>query len=243
MKVITEQELRDLYRSSPFSRFELSAGHRLTPAAAQFLSERGIMVEEAGQPGLQCKNTAAPVGKGEKKEHQTHLRGSFLVDKSHPLIKFRGQLDHLQAEVILAVIEARSCGLQLLGDDLSWLLDFLRRLMRAEVTGKALPEISFGGLDSYQIRKYSHYPEDYMGVRHFMPDPDHGIMMGRLNLLRTLARKVELSAVDAFCREDAVEREDLLSALNRASSVLYIMMCRLLSGKYYGLSGKHERKD
>lgn len=239
MKVVTEIDLRDLYRKEPFIVFSLPAGARLTPAAAQFLSERKITLNRAGQPG-------------QKKEFQTQLKGSELVIKNHPRIKFRGQLDHLEAEAILAIIEVRREGLAALAGDLQWLLDLLRQIMRAEVTGQALPEIYFGGLDSQSIREYSHHPEKHLGVRHFTPGAGHGPIMGRLNLLRTLVRQVELAAVNAFyqaddCQSDAgvgqgVQREDLLAALNRASSAVYIMMCRLLAGNYYGVAGHDQLK-
>lgn len=233
-----------------FSKFELPAGARLTPAAAQFLSERKITVtgQQAGKPTSPAivpataefppdggiSSTRAPAA--EKQEYQTHLRGRQLVIKSHPRIKMRGKLDHLEAEVIISIIDARQAGLESLAKDLQWFLDFLRQVMKAEVTEATLPEISFCSLSSEQIRTYSHHPEEYIGVCHFMPEAAHGMLMARLNLLRTLVRQVELAAVDAFCQGDQVDRKDLLTALNRASSVVYILMCRLLAGGYYKLA-------
>jgi len=250
LRVITELELRDLYRREPFTRFELPAGAGLTPAAAQFLSDRRIIVNErrdersgrAGRgsdlpepvqplPEGGIKAEESPGGK--KREYETHLRGARLVIKNHPRIRLRGQLDHLQAETIIAIIDARQAGLGSLAGDLQWLLDLLRRIMRAEVTGEALPGITFCGMDGDQIRAQSHHPEEHLGVRHFFPEAGHGMLMGRVNLLRTLVRQAELAAVDAFCRGDQVEREDLITALNRASSAVYIMMCRLMAGSCY----------
>ena len=36
----------------------------------------------------------------EKPEEMTHLRGNRLVPKTHPRIRFRGQLDSLMAQVL-----------------------------------------------------------------------------------------------------------------------------------------------
>ena len=48
-----------------------------------------------------------------------------------------------------------------------------------------------------------------------------------LNRIRTVARQTELSAQHAFAdREGIPIREDLLQALNRISSMLYILMLR-----------------
>ncbi|MCD8499300.1 MAG: ATP-binding protein, partial [Clostridiales bacterium] len=38
----------------------------------------------------------------EKPEHMTHLHGNVLVPKNHPRIVFRGKLDSLQAQIVLA---------------------------------------------------------------------------------------------------------------------------------------------
>lgn len=39
MKYITEEDLRDLYRKAPFTKYDLEPGVRLTPGARQFLIE------------------------------------------------------------------------------------------------------------------------------------------------------------------------------------------------------------
>lgn len=42
MKFITEEELRDIYRKTPFTTYEIEEGTRLTPGARQFLADRGM---------------------------------------------------------------------------------------------------------------------------------------------------------------------------------------------------------
>ena len=59
--------------------------------------------------------------------------------------------------------------------------------------------------------------------------------MAHLNLVRTQVRETELAAVEAFFDPTkGPEREDILTALNRLSSAVYVMMCRLKAGKYEG---------
>ena len=53
-----------------------------------------------------------------------------------------------------------------------------------------------------------------------------------INYLRALSRECELSAVDAFYKEGKVERLDMLKALNRLSSILYLMMLKANNGDY-----------
>lgn len=247
MRIFTEFELREKYRNNPFSSFHLPAGCRLTPAAAQFLSDRKISVEreeaasQAHRPEKEAFGSKDNAGQGyilpdgrvcrDKPEHMTHLRGRELVDKRDPRIRLRGKLDSLQAQIIDTVIEFEMIGHAQAARQLKSLLELARALMRAEVTGEMLPAPSFDGLGSGVIREISHHPEKHLGVKHFLPSPAHGRLMSRLNLLRTAVRETELAAADAFCREDGeTERKDIIENLNRMSSMVYIMMCRLLAG-------------
>jgi ethanolamine utilization cobalamin adenosyltransferase len=58
--------------------------------------------------------------------------------------------------------------------------------------------------------------------------------MAQLNILRTQVRELELMAMDAFyVGEGKVEREDIIQALNRLSSLIYVLMVQLAAGKYH----------
>ena len=57
--------------------------------------------------------------------------------------------------------------------------------------------------------------------------------MAHLNMVRTQVRETELAAVEAFFDPtEGLQREDIIKALNRMSSAVYVMMCRLKAGKY-----------
>ena len=64
-----------------------------------------------------------------------------------------------------------------------------------------------------------------------MPSVKDGPVVLRLNRCRCAAREAELSAAEAFTdREGIPTREDLLRAMNRLSSVLYLLMIREKAG-------------
>jgi ethanolamine utilization cobalamin adenosyltransferase len=46
MKFITEEYLRDLYRKKPFDAYKLEQGQRLTPGAVEYLSDKGIRMND-----------------------------------------------------------------------------------------------------------------------------------------------------------------------------------------------------
>jgi len=262
MRVITEIDLRDKYKKEPFDTYTLLHPERFTPSALQFLSERKIKiieVKEGQSTGVDGKNsnskesqkyitTTVPLRepeKGyllldseqnvdEKPEAYTHLKGRFLVPKNHKRIRFRGQLDKLEAIFVDTIIEMQSTGLQELVNDLTSIFEYTKTIMRAEVLVEELSFIDFMGWSDEDIREYSHYPDKYFGVKHFVPDPKYGKIVAKLNLLRTQIRELEVSAVDAFYKEESksVERLDIIMALNRMSSLIYITMCKYVGGCY-----------
>lgn len=245
MRVITEAELREQYKQAEFTSFRLPAGTRLTPAAQQFLSERRIAVlTESGDkpapsgkiPGRKnsVRSSAADTGAGSsvKPEHMTHIRGTRLVPKNHPIIKFRGRLDTLEALLISDIIESEGQGHRQLARDLGDLLEYARGIMAAEVKGEPLAPLSYRGLSEAEIRERSHHPNKHFGLSHVLPEPGHGKLMAMLNFLRTQCREVELAALDAFCGTDGEDRPDIIQSLNRLSSLVYIMMLQLISGHY-----------
>ena len=88
-----------------------------------------------------------------------------------------------------------------------------------------VPERKLCGLTEEELRKRSHFPQEYYGQPHFMPSVSDGEVIARLNRARCAAREAELAAVAAFCdREGNPTRVDILRSLNRMSSMLYILM-------------------
>ena len=43
MRFLTEEDLRLLYRNSPFAEYRIEPGTRLTPGGRQFLNDRGAV--------------------------------------------------------------------------------------------------------------------------------------------------------------------------------------------------------
>ena len=169
----------------------------------------------------------------QKPEHMTSLRGDVLVYKDHPRIAFRGAIDSLEAEIIVFQTITEQKGLDKLTEDLEEIIRVIRRLLRCEVSGEPVGDIKLQDLSTDELRAHSHHPSQYYGMRHFLPTHRHGEIVAYLNKLRTRARETELIAYKAFKKEDGeVEREDIITVLNRLSSLFWIMMFKYLTGKY-----------
>ena len=217
----TLSSVRDNIRNRGGKRvFYLGKGDQLTSTARDYLARERIEVLPASQARPQRYRTLEGAYLEEKPEHMTHLNGDVLVEKNHPRIAFRGKLDTLEAELILCQLTAES-----LEEPVGEILALARRIIRCEVLEEPLKEEPLCGLTEEEQRRRSHFPQDYYGQPHFMPGAGDGSVIARLNRARCAAREAELAAVNAFVtREGQVQRPDILKALNRMSSMLYILM-------------------
>ena len=211
------QEVKDNIRNREGKRvFYLGKGDQLTSDARDYLNRERIQILPAEQARPQRYRLLTGGYMEEKPEHMTHLNGEFLVPKTHPRIAFRGAMDTLEAEILL-------CQLALpdFRKELGELLELARNLIRCDVLGEPVKETNLCGLTQEQLRSHSHRPQDFYGQPHFMPSAEDGETVLRLNRVRCAAREAELKAVAAM-----PEREDILRAMNRMSSMVYILMIR-----------------
>ena len=164
-----------------------------------------------------------------KPESLTHLKGRQLVHKDHPIIAWRGKLDTFCARILEAQVVGWQFGNQKFVDELQEILDFSHRLLSCEIRGKEVEEFNLLGLNAAALRERSHNPMKFFGHRHMLAEYKMGPLCIALNTLRALVREVELAAASAF--KDAAggpTRDDIIRALNRLSSLFYIMMFNYL---------------
>ena len=216
-----EQAVRANIRNWDGKRvYYLGKGDQLTSTARDFLRRERIEI----LPGSQARPERYRLLSGgyaeEKPEHMTHLNGEVLVLKTHPRIRFRGKMDTLEAELILCqLVPGAPEGA--LGE----ILDLSRKILRCDVLEEPLRQDTFCGLTQAEQRERSHMPQDYYGQPHFMPQASDGSVIAGLNRARCFAREAELAAVEAFSNRDGnLIREDIPKALNRMSSMLYLLM-------------------
>ena len=209
--LFTLEHARDNLRNRDGRRvFYLGKGDQLTSEARDWLRRERIEILPAEQARPERYRLLSGGYLEEKPEHMTHLSGDILVEKTHPRIAFRGAVDALEAELLLCLQEL---------PQLQPVLELLRGLLRCEVLEQPVPPVQLGGLDDGELRSHSHRPQDFYGQPHFMPAATDSRAVLQLNRLRTLVRHVERVAAGAL-----PQRTDILRALNRMSSYLYILM-------------------
>ena len=209
-----EKAVRENLRNRDGKRvFYLRTGDNLTPSARDWLSRERVPILSAREAKPERWRLPGGNFRQEKGEGYTCLAGDLLVPKTHPRIRFRGAMDTLEAELLLA------------GPETKELLELARKLIRCEVLEEPVGEFSLYGLSQEQQRQHSHFPQDHYGIPHFMPDYADGERILTLNRCRTAARAAELAAAAAFTDgEGNLTREDIVKALNRMSSMIYLLM-------------------
>ena len=228
--VLTDSQLRARWRGEKTRTVPQDTV--ITPAAMDFLRENNISLSRRSEgmtveenPGGRYVEAATGRPMAEKTEDMTHLRGNLLVPKTHPRIAFRGKLDSVMADTLLAQCLAREKGCAMAEDGLGEVLQALRAILAAEVKEEPLSPPTLFGLDSDRLRWVSQHIQEEMGMPHPIPEHTMGCLALTINRLRTQIRETELAAAAAFTGE----REDLLLALNRLSSAVYILFCRLVA--------------
>jgi ethanolamine utilization cobalamin adenosyltransferase len=239
MALLTEEEVKRMSNGGTRGPVVVSRNDVLTPSARSYLREKRVEIvypqgegEGTNGPSAGAKyRTLFGATLEEKPEHMTHLKGNILVLKDHPRIAFRGWIDLLEAELLLA---QQTCqAYPKLVEELEESLSFVRNLIRCDVLGEPVGELKLCGYTAQELRTYSHYPERHLGQAHFLPSWRDGAPILEVNKVRTVVRQTELAAYTAFRDSNGgVEREDIIQALNRLSSLMWIMMIKLKAGSY-----------
>lgn len=215
--LFSEENVRSNIRNRDGKRvFFLGKEDTLTPSARDFLRRERIEILPAQQAKIEEYYLENGAVFREKPEHYTHLRGNILVPKTHPVIRFRGKMDSLQAQLLLAQSVCRQ------KEAIEEILQAARNIIRWDVLQEPAVLDTLLNLTPQQLRAYSHNPQKHFGIPHFMPSGNDSEAILRLNLCRCAAREAELAAVQAF---DGI-RDDLPLVLNRLSSAIYILMLR-----------------
>ncbi|WP_300269907.1 ATP-binding protein [uncultured Flavonifractor sp.] len=237
MELLTREDVRRMSDNGTRGPVVVGRDQKLTPGARDWLAAHKIQAvfpagrDDPAAPASAKYRTLFGATLNEKPEHMTHLKGNILVRKDHPRIAFRGMIDALEGELMLAQQASREY--PALVKELGEALDLVRRLIRCDVLDEPVGELHLCGYDAGQLREYSHYPDKYLGQPHFLPAYTDGPALLAVNKVRTLVRQTELSAYAAFKDvEGNVTREDIILALNRLSSLMWIMMIKLKAGQY-----------
>ena len=255
MSLITENTLRAELKNPNVTEYAVEKGAIITPSAKQYLADRKIKIVYKGAELEASSDVKGPDGKAvetkndvfkpkyvhinggafeKKPEYMTQIYGNKLVFKDHKRIILRGKLDSLQAKILEIQVKCKDLNEAKVLKELEEILSFVREVLAAEILEKQFNFTDLIGLNSDELRAYSHNPKKYFNTEHIIfPGYDLGQVVISLNALRAQVREAEIVAYQTFKNDDGEStRPDIAVALNRLSSCFYIMMCKYVAGKY-----------
>lgn len=229
--LLTEAELRELWRDGKNELPPFPPGTRLTPAAQDFLKAHDLQLHFES-PQLLITNYQSFASNPQssptwdkpatfpvlltgplpvcsvcgqplphKPDHMTQLDASHFAPKTHPRIKFRGKVDSLHALVMLVAAEARRYQLPDLARLLDTLAAYCREIQSAEYHARPVGALALNGQTEAEIHDISHWPDKHLGLSHLTPGPADHTILHWLNYLRATARETEVVALEVFGAE------------------------------------------
>jgi len=255
--VITESELREIWRDGKYPLPPFPVGTGFTPSALDFLAAHNLQVQYFSPDGLTSPQFNPPPEGGRpdwdkpgdfpviltgpapvcsvcgqpvqhKPEHMTQLDAGHFTSKTSPRIKLRGRLDSLHALVMLVSSLARNSGLPQLAGYLDTLAAYCREIQSSEYHNRPVSPLQLAGKSEEEIHEISHHPDRCLGIAHIVPGSTDLAILHWLNYLRTQSREVEILSLEVY---PPPEREDLARSLNRVSSAVYYLELLFKVGK------------
>lgn len=245
--LITENRIKEVLKEKNIKEYIVNKTDVLTPAAIQVLNDKSIKIirnqeeKNNSENKIEDKNIEIkPKYQGrygeyyfEKPEHMTQIFGNILVKKDDERIIFRGKLDSLLSKWLILEKENEKSS-DRLKKDLASITNFIRKLVLAEILDQKLEEFEVLGTTLDNIKKISHNPKRFFNRGHlFDISVKNNMLVLKLNEMRTYSREIEIAGIKAFSNGQNIEdNNDILKALNRLSSAIYVMMLKGDKGEY-----------
>ncbi len=218
MNFLTEEDIRARHVQAG-GVLVLHAGERLTPSATEYALQQRITVQQSDMP--EGEATSCPsLGPCSANIETTLLDTGVEVPKNHPSIIMRGKLDTLLAQVVLTQtqFDPKDRKPAFLKECLADIQEWVLLTLQGEVTGQRVCAKGMGGMDIPTLHLISREPKKYLGLDHLAAHVSMGGNVALLNWLRAAVRETEIVAIN--CSKNM----DVLCALNRLSSALYVLM-------------------
>jgi ethanolamine utilization cobalamin adenosyltransferase len=213
MKFITEEDLRDLYRKEPFAAFALEPESRLTPGARQFLSDRGISMQDNASA---VRKDTAKQGRGngwEKKKLACRMRSA------EAMFMMAGE-ELLRGDAVLAqsVIDL---GRQLTG------------IRNAFSSREAMDSLSCRECTGINEKNFSEAMEDCFEITEAHIQLKKGRDIISLHRLRCSLRELEADIMEMYdgCAGENDMCRELTGKINQIVNTLSQMICSVVGGK------------
>ncbi|WP_346929012.1 cobalamin adenosyltransferase [Clostridium sp.] len=219
MKFITEEYLRDLYRKEPFNTYKLQQGQRLTPGAAQYLSDKRITMD----------NDAS---KKDKNVSQDNKTGTIKPEGNNNinLKKLCCKLKSMEAVFLVT-------GSEILREDIILaqnIINLGRKIsnIRNVVEGKGTLESIYckecTGMNSLNFITEL---DDCFEITEFHMQLEKSNAILKMHTLRCALRELQFEIIDTYKNDDDGLKNRIMENTNSIINSLSQLICSAVGGK------------
>ncbi|WPC41581.1 cobalamin adenosyltransferase [Clostridium sp. JS66] len=226
IKFITEEYLRDLYRKEPFDTYKLQQGQRLTPGAAQYLSDKRIKLindDSKDKDHNQVKDEKQV--EAVEQEEKTNSNLNLSLKK-----KLCCKLKSIEATFLVTSSE-------ILKEDIILAQNIIslgRKIsnIRNVVEGKGtLEPVFFKECTSMNSLNFTIGFEDCFEITEFHMQLNKSNVILKTHILRCALREIHFEIIDAYENDDDDLKNRIINNVNSIINSLSQLICSAVGGK------------
>ncbi|GAA0121987.1 MULTISPECIES: cobalamin adenosyltransferase [Clostridium] len=225
MKFITEEYLRDLYRKEPFDTYKLQQGQRLTPGAAQYLSDRRIKLNDDALNSNKNVSKIVQVEKVETVKETVNVDFNINLNK-----KLCYKLKSMEAVFLVT-------GSEILKDDIILaqnVINLGKKIsnIRNVVNGKAVLEtINCKECTGMNSSNFTTELEDCFEITEFHMQLEKSNAILKMHSLRCVLGELQFEIIENFKSDDEVLKNKIVENVNSIINSLSQLICLAVGGK------------
>lgn len=220
MKFITEEYLRDLHRKEPFDTYKLQQGQRLTPGAAQYLSDRRIKMND----------DALKSNKNVSKSSQAETIKETENNNLNLNKKLCYKLKSMEAVFLVT-------GSEILKDDIILaqnVINLRKKIsnIRNVVNGKGILEpIHCKECTFMNSSNFTTELEDCFEITEFHMQLEKSNAILKMHTLRCALGELQFEIIENFKSDDEILKNRIIENVNSIINSLSQLICLAVGGK------------
>lgn len=226
VRFITEEYLRDLYRKEPFDTYKLQQGQRVTPGAAQYLSDKRIkMITEDSKAKESNQVKAEKPVETVKQEEKRNLKLNSNLKK-----KLCCKLKSIEATFLVTSSEILKEDILLAQNIISLgrKISNIRNVVEGKGTLEPIYCKECTGMNS---SSFTTELEDCFEITEFHMQLDKSSAILKTHLLRCALRELHFEIINAYKSDDEDLKDKITNNINSIINSLSQLICSAVGGK------------
>ncbi|MDR0880859.1 MAG: cobalamin adenosyltransferase [Clostridioides sp.] len=227
MKFITEQYLRDLYKKDPFDNYKLDPEQRLTPGARQYLSDKGIRMQDDNF--AKYKKVSATKVETSRNEQKNSSSGGKQEDKrsKKSIRKISLKFKNLESKFLLTAQSILTEDI-LVAQEVITLTHKLASIQKFIEGRGDLEEVELRPCTGITAENFNEDIGDCFEITEFHIQLTKGAQIAKLYALKCELEETAIEVEEIQDRENHLDK--IVKNTNAIANTLSQMICRAVGG-------------